>query len=151
MHFGDNSSPTFWRALVSLSEPNNINLDSSLKCTVCHFCWDHKTCSVAKARRHFLFLELISGFTTGALVKRFYSTKRPETVFLDKGSSSWILISRETAAAVLNLSFLINCIIARSPLLLVILGLPGDCFASHDPISLLNMNNTFRIVLHYLQ
>ena len=92
------------------------------------FSWDHNTYSFAKARRDFLFLEDISGFTTGALAKS--STKRRDTVFLDKGFPSWMLISRETAAAVLNRSFLT---IARSSLLVVILGLSIDFLASDEP------------------
>ena len=131
---GDNSSPTFRRTYVFPSEPINKNLDSSLKWTVCHFSWDHYTCSFAKARRHFLFLEDISGFTTGALAKSCCSTKRRDTVFLDKGFPSWMLISRGTAAAaVLNRSFLTNFTIARSFLLVVILGLPVDFLASDEP------------------
>ena len=98
-YLGDNSSPTFRRTYVFPIEPINKNLDSSLKCTVFYFPWDHNTCSFAKARRHFLFLEDISGFTTGALAKSCCSTKRRETVFLDKGFPSWMFISWEKSSS----------------------------------------------------
>ena len=132
-NLGDNSSSTFRPTYFSPSEPINKNIDSSLKWTVCHFSWDHNTCSFAKARRPFLFWEDISGFTTGALAKSCYSTKWRDTVFLDKGFPSWMLISRETAAEVLNRSFLTNFTIARSSLLVVILGQPVDFLASDEP------------------
>ena len=132
-HLGDNSSPTFRRTYVFPSEPINKNLDSSLQCTVCHFSWDHNTCSFAKARRHFLFFEDNSGFTTGDQAKS-CSTKRRDTVFLNKGFPSWMFIYQETAAAaVLNRSFLTNFTIARSSLLIAILGLPVDFLASDEP------------------
>ena len=132
-HLSDNSSPTFRQTYVYSSEPINKNLDSSLKCTVYHFSWDHNTCSFAKARQHFLFLEDIGGFTTGDLAKSCCLTKLWDTVFLDKGFPSWMLISRETAAVVLNQSFLTNFTLAQSSLLIIILGLPVDFLASDKP------------------
>ena len=130
-HLSNNSSPTFRRTYVFPSEPINKNLDSSLKCNICHFSWDHNTYLFAKARWHFLYLKDSSGFTAGALAKSCCSTKR-DTVFLDKGFPSWMLISWETVPAVLNRSFLTNFTIARSSLLVIILGLPVDFLASDE-------------------
>ena len=47
------------------SDPNKLNLDSSLKPTISHFSSVHRICSVAKSKRTFWFFFEIEGLQHG--------------------------------------------------------------------------------------
>ena len=84
-HWGDKRS-SFLRLTNHLpSDPNKLNLDSSLKWTIFHCSSIHTICSVVKWRRNFWFFFEIKGLRHGIQAPNFSLFNLRETVFLEIG------------------------------------------------------------------
>ena len=84
-HWRDKHSPFLRLTNLLPSDPNKMNLDSSLKWTIFH-CFSVPTiCYVAKSRWTFWFFFEIKGLRHGILATNFSLSKQRERVFLEIG------------------------------------------------------------------
>ena len=105
-HWGDKRSPFLRLTNFLPSDPNKLNLDSSLKWTIFHCSSVHKICSVAKSRRTFWFFFEIEGFRHGIGFTNFYLIYEKQ-FFLEIGLPVCSQLAREIDVAVSKRSFTI--------------------------------------------
>ena len=129
-HWGDKRSPFLRLTNRLASDPNMLNLDSSLKWTIFHWYSVHRICSVAKTRRKFGFFLEIKGLQHGIRATTFSFFNLRETIFLDIGFPVYSQNAREIDVALSKLSFKDNLSIIRSSCLVVIGGLQVLGFGS---------------------
>ena len=91
-------------------------------------------CSIANFICASWFFLDINGFVEGALANKLFSLSLCETVCLETLIPRLCLTTFAISVAVANLFFLDNNVNHLSVFAVVFLGLPGDFFASHDPV-----------------
>ena len=112
------------------SDPNKLNLNSSLKWTIFHCSSVQTICSVAKSRGTFWFSFEIKGLRRGIRANNFSLFNQRETVFLEIHFSVCSRNSREIDVAVLKRSFKDILTTIWCSRLVVIGGLPVLGFGS---------------------
>ena len=130
MHWKAKRSPFLRLTNLFPSDPNKLNLDSSLKWIIFHCSSVHRICSVAKSRRTFWFFFEIQGLRHRIRASNFSLFNLQETVFLEICFPVCSQNAREIDVAVSKLSFKDILTIIRSFCLVVIGGLPILGFGS---------------------
>ena len=134
-HWGDKRSPFSHLTNLLPSEPNNLNLDSSLKWTIFHCSSVHRICSVAKSRRAFWFFK---GLQHEIRATNFPYLTYEKQFFLEISFPVCSQNSREINVAVSKQSFKDILTIIWSSCLVVIEGLLVLGFGS-SVLSALNL------------
>ena len=122
MHWRDKRSPFLHLTNLLPSDPNKLNLDSSLKWTIFYCSSVHRICSAAKSSRTFWFFFEIKGLQHGATDFSLFNLW--ETIFLEIGFPVCSQNAWEIDVAVSKQSFKDILTIIRSSRLVVIGGLP---------------------------
>ena len=121
-----------------ISDPNKLNLDSSLKWTIFYCSFVHRICSVPKLRGTVWFFFDIKGLQHGIQATNFSLFDLRETVFLEIGLLVCSQNSREIDVAVSKQSFKDILTIIWSSSMVVIRGLLVLGFGS-NVLSALNL------------
>ena len=129
-HWGEKRFPALRFTNHLPSDPNKLNLDSSLKWTIFHCSSLHRICSVAKSRRTFWFFFKINGLQHGIRATTFSLSNQREKGFLEIGFPVCSKNAREIDVAVSRLSIEDILIIIRSSHLVVLGRLPVFGFGS---------------------
>ena len=119
-HWGDKRSPFLHLTNLLLSDPNKLNLDSSLKWTIFHCSSVPTICLVAKSRQSFWFFFEIKGLWHGIRVHNFSLFNLRETLFVEIGFPVCSQNAWEIDVAVLKHTFKDLSIIIRSSHLVII-------------------------------
>ena len=123
-HWGDKRSPFLRLTNLLPSDPNKLNLDSSLKWTIFHCSSVHRICSAAKSRRTVRFFFEIKGLWHWIRATNFsLFNLRERFFFLESGFTVCSQNAQEIVVAVSKQSFKDILTIIRPSRLVVIRGL----------------------------